>query len=164
MFNWVKNKIKNGINWLKEKAKQVLIGLGIVGVALAAGTQTTILDTSPINYPLTVNLPIEKLEYLYRAEELLRLQHNEMGRQFRKGEIAQEEWQTYLKEYFDPKSKWLGWGISTTGEQIEYLEIDAISSTTGKAIRIKVPPEGYNVEFMKQSDSYKIDLNNILKK
>jgi len=49
MINWFKTKIKNGIDWLKRKIKKVLIVLGIVGVAYAAGTALI-----PDQYPSAV--------------------------------------------------------------------------------------------------------------
>jgi len=40
MFNWIRNKTKSAWNWVKSKTKKILIGLGIIGVAMAIGTTT----------------------------------------------------------------------------------------------------------------------------
>lgn len=41
----------------------------------------------------------EKLKYVYRTEELLRLEHNENGAKFRDGQITEQEWKEYLKDF-----------------------------------------------------------------
>ena len=46
----------------------------------------------------------ERLILLIREEEQLRLEHNEIGRQYREGKITKEEWLEYLKTVFNPES------------------------------------------------------------
>lgn len=41
----------------------------------------------------------DKIEFCYQAQEALRLEHNEKGRQFREGEITEAEWLAYKEEY-----------------------------------------------------------------
>ena len=164
MIKEIKQKLSDAWNWVKKKAKEVLIILGIVGIAMAAGTQTTILDTSPINYPLTANTDMEKLEFLYQSKEALRLEHNEMGKKFREGKITKEEWQKYKTEDFEPKSKWIGWATSVIGEKIPDVVIGTeISTSTSKVVDVKVKARQHYKEFMKKSTTWNVNLDNILK-
>jgi len=153
----IKEKIRQGWNWIKAKTKQVLITLGIIGVALATGTQTTILDTSPINYPLTANTNFEKLEYLYEGQEALRLQHNKMGRQYREGIITEEQWQIYLKNVFNPKNQIIAEWTAKIGELLEDVAVQTATGTTMYKAR------GYYKEAMKQSTTWLVDLDTIIK-
>jgi len=42
-------------------------------------------------------LPAQKVRILYRIIERLRLRHNEVGAQFRNGEITEAEWKAFLE-------------------------------------------------------------------
>ena len=46
----------------------------------------------------------QKVAYLYRTQEKLRLAHNEKGKDFRDGKISKAEWQEFLENWFNPKS------------------------------------------------------------
>lgn len=46
-----------------------------------------------------------KIKFLYRNLELLRLEHNEEGRKAREGEITMEQFRTYQKEDFGIRQK-----------------------------------------------------------
>ena len=70
-------------------------------------------------YPLNCNTPAEKIEYWYRAEELLRLEHNEMGKKFREGKIFQAEWDRYQKEDFEPRNIKIHQGINENRELLK---------------------------------------------
>ena len=156
------------INQLKAQLKRFwkwLIALIFGGMVLAMGTQTTLLDTSVINYPLTANTNIEKLEYLYSAQEALNLENNELWKKVEEGKITKIERQIYLEEEYRPKMEWLGWAQSVIGEELgEVVVGTTISTSTGEIVDKKVNARQYYKEFMKQSKTWKIDLDNILKK
>lgn len=46
----------------------------------------------------------KKLEYLYRLQEKLRLVHNEYGEKYRNEEITEEEFRTFQRTWFEPRS------------------------------------------------------------
>ena len=45
----------------------------------------------------------EKLSYLYRTQELLRLEHNEKGKDFRDGKITKKVFRDYQSKDFEPR-------------------------------------------------------------
>lgn len=47
----------------------------------------------------------DKLKFLYRAVELLRLEHNERGKDFRDGKMSYQDWNSYVKSSFEPRNK-----------------------------------------------------------
>lgn len=51
--------------------------------------------------------PLQKLRWLHRAQELLRLQHNQMGADFRNGLITQQEWDDYVAQFETRNSRLL---------------------------------------------------------
>lgn len=159
----LKQKLNDAWQWTKRKFKEIVISLGIVSVAMAAGTQTTLLDTSPINYPLTANTNLEKLEYLYESQEALRLQHNEMGRQYREGIISVQEWEKYKKEEFLPKSRAIGEGTAVIGDKLENVVLNVTATSTGEMVQSIIPARQFYKEFMKHSTNWSVDLNTILK-
>jgi len=57
-----------------------------------------------IKYPVDVKSNNDRYTYLYRLQELLKLEHNEKGTQFRNAEITKEQWKEYQLNDFDPKS------------------------------------------------------------
>lgn len=57
-----------------------------------------------MNYPINCKTLEDKFEFLYRAQELLRLEHNRQGRKFREGKISKKEWTQYLTKEFEEKS------------------------------------------------------------
>jgi len=42
----------------------------------------------------------KKFKFLYRTAELLRLEHNAKGKEFRDGVITEAEWEEYKKSFF----------------------------------------------------------------
>lgn len=46
----------------------------------------------------------ERTKYLYRMQELLRLEHNDKGQQYKDGKITLEQWDNYRNLQFTPKS------------------------------------------------------------
>lgn len=57
-----------------------------------------------INYPVSVSNSKDKYVYLYRLQELLKLEHNEIGKQFRENKITEKQWLSYKNDCFDSKS------------------------------------------------------------
>lgn len=53
-----------------------------------------------MKYPSSVKTDSEKLAYLCRCHEKLNLEFNEMGQQFREGEITPAQWGQYKQGYF----------------------------------------------------------------
>ncbi len=43
-------------------------------------------------FPVDCVSPADRTEYAYRCQELLRLEHNRMGKLFREGKISSAEW------------------------------------------------------------------------
>ena len=58
-----------------------------------------------LKYPITAITEASRLSVCYRLDELLRIEHNEMGAKFRANEITKDEWITYRKNIFEPKSR-----------------------------------------------------------
>lgn len=156
----IKEKLQRAWGWFRRKIKWFLLVTGFVTITLAF-SQVNLLP-SEINYPLLVNKPIEKLEYSYRSQELLRLEHNETGAKFRAKEITEKEWQRYLEEEFEPRSKIIGYEVARLRQEIDFSIITTtISTSTGKLIEkkiIRVPKEEF-----KKSTRWDIDIKNILK-
>ena len=57
-----------------------------------------------IKYPTSVKTEDEKLEYLCRCREKLRLEHNEKGADFRNGDISEAQWLDYKNNSYRPRS------------------------------------------------------------
>jgi len=57
-----------------------------------------------IKYPVGVDNNKDRYCYLYRLQELLKLEHNEKGTQFRDNKITKVEWEEYKLNDFDIKS------------------------------------------------------------
>lgn len=51
--------------------------------------------------------PAEKMRWLHRAMELLRLQHNNRGDDFRNGVITEQEWKDYVALFEQRNAKLL---------------------------------------------------------
>lgn len=46
-----------------------------------------------------------KYAYTYIVMELLRLRHNEEGAKFRNSEITKAEWDTFLRDWYEPREE-----------------------------------------------------------
>jgi len=58
---------------------------------------------NPNNVPNAVKNTALKYAYTYIVKELLRLRHNQEGAKFRAGQITKEEWETFVKDWYDPR-------------------------------------------------------------
>lgn len=73
----------------------------------------------PIKYPGDCLTPSEKTEFCYRAQELLRLEHNIMGKKYKEGEITEIEWKEFLEDKFEPLSQKICEGININRELLK---------------------------------------------
>lgn len=55
-------------------------------------------------YPINVKTPAERTLVLYRLQELLRLEHNERGAEYKAGNITAAQWEGYKELVFNPES------------------------------------------------------------
>lgn len=60
---------------------------------------------SSIKYPKSVTSNKDRYAFLYRLEELLKLEHNIRGTEFREGKITEKEWEFFKDLGFNPKSQ-----------------------------------------------------------
>lgn len=56
-----------------------------------------------MKFPITATTHRDKLEFLYIAQEKLRLEHNAKGEQFRNGQITEQAFRDYQKNVFDAR-------------------------------------------------------------
>jgi len=55
-------------------------------------------------YPSICDNDMKKMAYIQRAQEVLRLKHNAMGALYRNKKITKQQWEDFVKNYFDPRS------------------------------------------------------------
>ncbi len=162
MLNWIKQKLSNTWNWTKRQTKKIIwfiFGITIIGATGA--TQLNLINSEPIKFPLTANTLTEKLEYAYASQEKLRLEHNEMGRQYREGIITKTEWKTYLDVEFDPLNRELSYFIGPNREKV-MKELLNVTSTDPKDEIQQDVIHDFKEQF-KQSKKWKINTANLLK-
>ena len=58
-----------------------------------------------MTFPGDCTTPADRTEYSYRAQELLRLDHNAKGQDLKDEKITQQEWKDYKINTFDPKQE-----------------------------------------------------------
>lgn len=103
-----------------------------------------------LKYSYEVKTDKDKLEFSVRTEELLRLEHNEMGARFRNAEISESEWSNYLKNDFVPKSRMISGNVAKVRDDM------------GINTKEKIALEKINLENYKVSTKFNIDLKNII--
>lgn len=165
MISFIKQKIKAFWNWVKKTAKKILIGIGAITVVAAAGTQTSLLDTSPINYPLLANTNEDKVEFLYEAMDVLNIENANLWAKVEREEMTMEEWQDYIANDYLPKRKWIGWAQSKIGEKLTKVVIGTTTSTTTEDI-VEIKEDGrqaFKKDFKNQA-KWNVDLERILSK
>lgn len=141
---------------MPKSIRNILVTLTILSTGGALGAETLNLKPSIFDYPLLANEDIEKLEWVYRAEEVLRLEHNEMGRQYREGIITEAQWKEYLSLSFDEKSKLLGNEKSKLRDAVGYS-----IATSSKEFQKK---ESDEKELFKKSTRWDVTTEKILNK
>ncbi len=81
--------------------------------------------------PDSIKTDEDKLEYYYRAQELLRLEHNVNGARFRDKEITLTEWEAYLRGDFNPKNQ----ALSEALAPLKDAKVQRISTDRGIPIK-----------------------------
>jgi hypothetical protein len=71
-----------------------------------------------VKFPLKLT-DKDKLKFLYRAVDLLRLEHNEEGRKCREGEITEKVFREYQKKDFEPRNQRLFQEINQLKEKLD---------------------------------------------
>ena len=71
-----------------------------------------------VKYPTTIKKDSTKLEFLYNAQEALKVQHNAKGLDFTNGIISKQEWEDYRKNDFKVKDEHIGNGIMEMRENM----------------------------------------------
>lgn len=61
-----------------------------------------------ISIPTNCITDEDKIKFLYRALELLRLEHNEEGKKFREGKISESQFRDYQRNSYKPRMKKIG--------------------------------------------------------
>lgn len=126
----------------------------IIAILLISPLPTLCLNTLPINYPLTTLTGENKLEFLYQAQEDLRIQHNDYGNAYKENILSETAWKTYLNNKFKPRSRWIGGEIGRINDELGYN----IATEEEKILEeIDLRKDTY-----KNSDRYEIDLDEIL--
>lgn len=113
-----------------KKTHKIILSIASILSAGALGAGNLNLEPSMFDYPILANQPIEKLEWVYRAEEVLRLEHNAMGQKYRDGALTEAQWHEYLNTSFTPKSHWLGHEHSVLRHALGYETLDVKATST----------------------------------
>ena len=139
-YNWTKEKVVTAWSWTKRKAKQILIGLGIIGVVSA----TSILGPGPAPQTPLIEVPITQIQ----VDEIYahRFQDKTTGKIFER-ETTKLEYDALAEKnagqptYFN--ATWiLSYGgqpvyVTSTPILLDYQFV-IVASTTGKVL-IKMP-------------------------
>jgi hypothetical protein len=79
----------------------------------------------------------DKIKFLYRAVELLRLEHNQKGADFRKGKITEAEWKDYVKNSFEPRINRLFLILNPIKEKLGIPRIDTMKDPDNPKLKLK---------------------------
>lgn len=138
--------------------KKTLATIAIIATG-AVGAGNLNLEPSLLDYPLLANKNIEKLEWVYRAEEVLRLEHNQMGDRYRRGELTPEEWTAYVRGPFSEKSRFLGGEKARLRDDLGYSQVVRSTSTPQEIYR-----QNDEKRVFKESQRWDVTTDKILKK
>ncbi len=72
-----------------------------------------------IEIPIKIIADKDKLKYLYRMVELLRLEHNEKGKGFREGKMTEKDFMDYQKNDFELRNQKLFSEINQLKEKLD---------------------------------------------
>ena len=76
----------------------------------------------PPELPDVAKVPDEAtLKFLHRVEELLRLEHNKKGEDFRSGRISKKEWEDYREISFKPRLKKVLASVNELKEKLDLV-------------------------------------------
>ena len=81
---------------------RILIVLLLVLITIPVHVQAQLEEK--LKYPVSITDYIEKMEFILIAQEKLRVEHNDMGKKFRDGDITEQEWEDYRVNVFDKRN------------------------------------------------------------
>ena len=90
-----------------------------------------------IKIPKSIRKDEDKIKYLYRSLELLRLEHNVKGKDFRDKKISQMEWVSYVKKIFEPKSKKLFLVLNPLKENMGFYKVNVEGKSNVLGLNLK---------------------------
>ena len=79
----------------------------------------------------------DKIKFLYRTIELLRLEHNEKGKDFREKKISEIEWNNYVKNSFEPRSKNIFSTLNQLNDKLGINRIDPSENLDDPRLKLK---------------------------
>jgi hypothetical protein len=79
----------------------------------------------------------DKIKSLYRTLELLRLEHNKKGADFRKGKITEAEWKDYVKNSFEPRNQKLFEKLNFIKEKLGIFQLDPEKNPDDPKLKLK---------------------------
>lgn len=82
------------------KILKAVVILSILWHALPSQAETYLT----IKCPITVTDSKAKIAYAYKAQEDLRILHNQKSTEYRDGKLSKTEWMTWEKDFFEPRS------------------------------------------------------------
>jgi len=151
--------------FFKKYVPIILIVMGFTIVFKEMAVQENVLGgvltatPSLFEYPLTANTNLKKLEWVYRAEEVLREEHNRLGAELRAGTLPPYQWNDYLNARFTEKSRLLGAEKARLRDALGYSAIDRTPTTTAELYRQNTEKESF-----KKSKKWDITTDKIIKK
>ena len=74
--------------------------------------------------PTIITTDEDKIRFLYRAIELLRLEHNIKGKEFRDGKISEKTFRDYQKYNFEPRNEKLFAMLNPIKEKLGMFQLD----------------------------------------
>jgi len=162
MFRRIKEKLIRFGQWIKSKWKAVLFYTGIITMtALAMGAPNgSEFTSSSLKYPPSAGTDFEKMECVYRAQELLQEEYNIKGKEHRDKKITDSEWEKYKVDEFFPRSYALAEDAAKLGALIGDIEIGTTTATgTMDIIPWIVNARKYYKEEMKTDTKWDSDIN-----
>lgn len=97
-----------------------------------------------MKFPPNIIIDEDKIKFLYRTLELLRLEHNEMGRKFREGGMSESQFRDYQRNDFEPRNQRLFALINNLKEKLDmFRDYGKIGSPSPNLVEArKIAEEG----------------------
>lgn len=113
-----------------------------------------------MNFLATIKTDKDRIKLLYRVVELLRLKHNEKGKDFREGRMTEKDFRNYQRNDFEPRNERLYSEINILKEKLDltrdYSEIKGEFSPNIKESQRLFEEGVKSIEFDKYIDLKKI--------
>jgi len=90
--------------------KKIILTFSI-SMLLSSNCLAQTIKTYDVKFPVLATDATSKIEVLYRMQELLRLEHNSKGEDFKNGTMTKLQWETWKEESFIPRSQAISRGI-----------------------------------------------------